>query len=74
MSDQPLLKVDACFSPFLYPVYADDTSIVVIIDIFRATSAMCTAFEYGAEKIIPVSSVDEARAYKIGRASCRERV
>ncbi|MFZ7107527.1 MAG: 2-phosphosulfolactate phosphatase [Bacteroidota bacterium] len=64
MSDQPLLKVDACFSPFLYPVYADDSSIVVIIDIFRATSAMCTAFEYGAEKIIPVATVDEARAYK----------
>jgi 2-phosphosulfolactate phosphatase len=58
------LKIDACFSPFLYPVYRDDESIVVIIDILRATSAICTAFEHGAEKIIPVASVEEARRYK----------
>jgi 2-phosphosulfolactate phosphatase len=58
------LKIDACFSPYLYPVYKDDDSIVVIIDILRATSAICTAFQYGAEKIIPVASVEEARAYK----------
>lgn len=56
------LKIDACFSPQLYQVYKDETSIVVIIDVFRATSAICTAFENGAEKIIPVASVDEARA------------
>jgi len=58
------LKVDACFSPYLYPVYKDSESIVVIIDIFRATSAICTAFEHGAEKIIPVATIEEARAYK----------
>lgn len=56
--------VDACFSPYLYPVYKDDDSIVVIIDILRATSAMCTAFQYGAEKIIPVATVEEAQSYK----------
>lgn len=58
------LKVDACFSPFLYPVYKDQNSIVVIIDILRATSAICTAFQYGVEKIIPVATIDEARGYK----------
>jgi len=62
MSQQ--LKLDACFSPYLYPIYRDDDSIVVIIDILRATSAICTAFEYGAEKIIPVATVDEARLWK----------
>jgi 2-phosphosulfolactate phosphatase len=56
-----LLKIDACFSPKLYPVYADDKSIVVIIDVLRATSAICTAFHHGAAKIIPVATVDEAR-------------
>lgn len=56
--------VDACFSPYLYPVYKDEESIVVIIDILRATSAMCTAFQYGADKIIPVATVEEAQAYK----------
>ena len=48
----------------LYPVYKDKQSIVVIIDILRATSAICTAFKYGAKSIIPVATVEEARAYK----------
>jgi len=62
-SDKQLI-IDACFSPALYPVYRDDNSIVVIIDILRATSAICTAFHYGAEKIIPVATVEEARSYQ----------
>jgi 2-phosphosulfolactate phosphatase len=59
------VTVDACFSPHLYSIYRDDESIVVIIDILRATSAICTAFEHGAEKIIPVATVEEAREYKL---------
>ncbi len=58
------LSIDACFSPHLYPVYETPDSIVVIIDIFRATSAICTAFEFGVEKMIPVATVDEARQWK----------
>ncbi len=58
------LIVDVCFSPYLYPVYHKDDSIVVIIDILRATSAMCTAFEHGVEKMIPVASIEEATDYK----------
>lgn len=58
------VKIDACFSPYLYPVYKDEDSIVVIIDIFRATSAICTAFHHGAEKIIPVATIEEAAALK----------
>jgi len=58
------IKIDACFSPYLYPIYHNEENIVVIIDIFRATSAICTAFEYGVEKIITVATVDEARKYK----------
>jgi 2-phosphosulfolactate phosphatase len=64
LQSEPKLGVDACFSPYLYPVYQDNESIVVIIDIFRATSAICTAFHYGAEKIIPVATVEEAMDYK----------
>lgn len=59
-----MATVDACFSPYLYPVYRDDNNIVVIIDILRATSAICTAFEHGVEKIIPVATVEEAREYQ----------
>jgi 2-phosphosulfolactate phosphatase len=38
--------------------------IVVIIDIFRATSSICYGIENGAEAIIPVSEVDECAAYR----------
>lgn len=62
MSDK--ITLEACFSPYLYPVYHDEESIVVIIDILRATSAICTAFEHGVEKIIPVATVEEAKKWK----------
>lgn len=58
------LIVDVCLSPHLYPVYHRDDTIVVVIDILRATSAMCTAFHHGVEKIIPVATVEEATEYK----------
>jgi 2-phosphosulfolactate phosphatase len=64
MQEKATLKIDACFSPFLYDVYRDDESIVVVIDIFRATSAICVAFHHGVEKMIPVATVDEAAVYK----------
>ncbi|HRG59736.1 MAG TPA: 2-phosphosulfolactate phosphatase [Bacteroidia bacterium] len=56
--------IDVCFSPFLYPVYEKEEQIVVVIDILRATSAICTAFQYGVDKMIPVATVEEAAAYK----------
>jgi 2-phosphosulfolactate phosphatase len=35
-----------------------------VVDIFRATSAMVTAFHHGAKAIIPVSTIKEAKAFK----------
>jgi 2-phosphosulfolactate phosphatase len=64
MEDTQKLKLDACFSPHLYPIYRDDDSIVVVIDIFRATSAICVAFHHGVQKMIPVATVAEAEEYK----------
>jgi len=58
------LNLETCFSPALYEPERHSGAIVVVIDIFRATSAMCTAFEHGAQAIIPVATVDEAREYK----------
>ena len=64
LNSKKKLVVDVCLSPYLYPVYHRDDTIVVVIDIMRATSAMCTAFHHGVEKIIPVASVEEATEYK----------
>jgi 2-phosphosulfolactate phosphatase len=61
---QKTRNLETCFSPALYEAERHIGSIVVIIDILRATSAICTAFENGAESIIPVATVPEAREYK----------
>lgn len=59
------MKVDVCFSPALYPFYTDmPDKIVVVTDIFRASTTMCAAFLNGARSIIPVASIDEAKEYK----------
>jgi 2-phosphosulfolactate phosphatase len=38
--------------------------VAVIIDVFRAFSVACYAFANGAERIIPVADIEEARALK----------
>ena len=57
-------KLDTCFSPALYEPDLHAGSIVVIIDILRATSAICTAFANGVASIIPVAEIHEAKDYK----------
>jgi len=53
-------------TPKLFGLYADKKSIVVVVDVLRATSSMCIAFEKGVEKLIPVSTVEEALEYRNG--------
>jgi 2-phosphosulfolactate phosphatase len=60
-----LRKVEVCLSPALFPVYySNKNCVVVVIDVFRATSAIVTAFDNGIKEIIPVSSLEEAKEYK----------
>lgn len=48
-----------CLSPSLLNLYEVTNSIVVIIDVLRATSTIATALYNGAKNIIPVDSVPE---------------
>lgn len=57
-------KVEVCFSPNLYQLHKGDAEIVVVIDVLRATSAICMAFHYGVKSIIPISTLEEAFEYK----------
>lgn len=57
-------KVSVCFSPALYPFYAEQDTIVVIVDIFRATTSICSAFYNGAKSVRTVASVQEAKILK----------
>ncbi|MBL7962520.1 MAG: 2-phosphosulfolactate phosphatase [Flavobacteriales bacterium] len=65
VSNQPDYKyrVEVCFLPGQYPLYAKDMGIVVVIDVLRATSAMVTAFDHGVDRIIPVATIEEATQY-----------
>ncbi|MCX6322054.1 MAG: 2-phosphosulfolactate phosphatase [Bacteroidia bacterium] len=57
-------KLETCFSPALFESGENHDSIVVVVDILRASSAICTAFANGAAAIIPVADVSEAKDYK----------
>jgi 2-phosphosulfolactate phosphatase len=57
-------KVEVCFSPVMFSDFRNDESVVVIVDILRATSAIVTAFMNGVKSIIPVATLEEAMDYK----------
>ncbi|MBI1837264.1 MAG: 2-phosphosulfolactate phosphatase [Flavobacteriia bacterium] len=56
--------VEVCYTPGEYAYFKDEFEIVVVIDVLRATSAICAAFDNGIKSIIPVPTVEEAKAYK----------
>jgi len=57
-------QLNVCLTPALLPLYQVEKYIVVVIDIFRATSSICYGIENGAKAIIPVSEVEECLAYR----------
>ena len=60
-----LPNLSTSLSPTLLQLYDVSSSIVVIIDILRATSTISAALFNGAKSIIPVDSV--ADCIKLGR-------
>jgi len=57
-------RVEVCFTPALFELYKEDFDIIVVIDVLRATSAICAAFDNGVEALIPVSSIETAKEYQ----------
>ena len=57
-------KVDVCHSPLMIDLFNLKNKTVVVIDVFRATTAMCVFFKYHGEKVIPVSSLVQAEFLK----------
>ena len=58
------MNIEVCYTPQAYHLFHKDEAIVVVIDIFRATSAIVTAFYNGVSKMIPVATVEEAKEYQ----------
>jgi len=55
-------QIDVCLSPDLLHLHNLENSIVVVTDIFRATSCMVSGFAHGVKSIIPVATVEECKA------------
>ena len=56
--------LEVCFTPGEYEYFKGEYDIVVVIDVLRATSAICAAFDNGIKSIIPVPTVEEALEYQ----------
>ncbi len=54
------MKIDVAITPALLPHLDLLDSIVVAVDVLRATSSMIVAFEKGVSQIYPVETVEEA--------------
>lgn len=58
------MNIEVCYTPQAYNLFHKENAIVVVIDVFRATSAIVTAFYNGVSKMIPVATVEEAMEYQ----------
>src|SRR6187402_535339 len=59
-----LPKLEVCLSPALLHLFDTKDKVVVIIDVFRATSTIAAALHNGARFVIPVASVEECISMK----------
>jgi 2-phosphosulfolactate phosphatase len=57
--------VEVCFTPAMLKTIAGrEEQNVVVVDILRATTAICIAFGYGVNSVIPAESEEQAREMK----------
>ena len=57
-------RIEVCSTPGEYEYFKGEYEIVVVIDVLRATSAICSAFDNGIKSITPVATLDQAHEYK----------
>ena len=58
------MNIDVCLSPIQIPLFNISDKVVVVIDILRATSTITTALNFGAEKVIPIATIEEGIEYQ----------
>ncbi len=57
-------EIEVCLCTRLFENYDCSGTVVVVADILRASTAICTAFKNGAESLIPLSTLEEAKQYR----------
>ncbi len=58
------MGIDVCLSPVCIPYYTLKGRVVVVVDILRASSVICTSLANGIQSVIPVADIEEAKRYK----------
>jgi 2-phosphosulfolactate phosphatase len=56
------MHLDVLFLPSELPARPRPERIAVVVDVIRATTSVVTAFQHGCRSILPVASLEEARA------------
>ncbi len=56
--------LSVCLSPLEYKAYHRDGNVVVLIDVIRATTVICTALNRGAECVMPLADIDKTLAMR----------
>ena len=57
--------IETCFAPPLFQhIQTKENFTVVVIDILRATTAICTAFKNGAKEMLPLAEIEETKKYR----------
>jgi len=57
-------KIDICLTPSMLDLFDLSNKHVIVIDVFRATSAICVFLNNGGDYVIPVATVKQAEQYK----------
>lgn len=58
-------RIEIALVPQLYPVLRpSEPFIVVLVDVLRATTSVCAALHHGVKAILPVATLEEAKALK----------
>ena len=57
-------NINVCLVSDLFENYPlSENTIVVVVDLLRATTVISTAFNFGVKEIIPVPSLEIAKTY-----------
>jgi 2-phosphosulfolactate phosphatase len=63
-SEKGNYPVEVCFSPLSWHLYEKENAVVIVTDIFRATTSMVAAFDNKVKSLIPVADISESISYK----------
>ena len=69
------MKIEVSLSPALYPYRTiTENHVTVAIDLLRATTAVCAAFQAGCSEVVPLDSLEALEPYRTqGYAIAAER-